>query len=352
MKKILIIQALLLLAVLPTIAQKLKLQNPIVNVGRTGYQSPITAVFEFKNKGGHKMRIESVQPDCYCTTVDYPKGELGEKFQVRMTYDARQLGHFNKQAAIYTSGSKNPVYICMTGVVLEHYVDFSAAYPINMDNLLLDKAELEFDDINQGDRQEQILNIYNNGTKMCRPILMHLPSYLTAVATPEQLEPGQAGTITVTLNSLRLRDYGLTQSAVYLAANPGDKVNHAHTINVSAVLLPQSPADNAAQRINAPKMQLSKESVDVVFDGKKKKTETIDITNTGRSELNISSLQLFTDGLKVSLGKRRLRPGESTQLKITVLRDDIKKVRKRPRILMITNDPDKMKVTINIHANL
>jgi hypothetical protein len=66
--------------------------------------------------------------------------------------------------------------------------------------------------------------------------------------------------------------------------------------------------------------------------------------------LDISSLQLFTGGLQVSLGKSHLKPGETTQLKITALRDDLKKVRTRPRILMITNDPDQSKVTITINA--
>ena len=75
------------------------------------------------------------------------------------------------------------------------------------------------------------------------------------------------------------------------------------------------------------------------------------VTNNGRTELDISSLQLFTRGLQVSLGKRRLQPGESTKLKITAQRDELKKVRTRPRILMITNDPAKSKVaiTINFH---
>ena len=74
------------------------------------------------------------------------------------------------------------------------------------------------------------------------------------------------------------------------------------------------------------------------------------MTNVGQSELNITSLQMFTSGLKISLGKRKLQPGESTKLKITALRDDLRKVRTRPRILMIVNDPQKPKVTITINV--
>ncbi len=349
-KSKLILTLILLLTTGSAMAQKLILDTPIVDVGKTGYEHPVTAVFEFRTKNGRKLRITEVRPDCNCTVVDYPKGELGDKFQVRMTYDARQLGHFDKQAAIITNNGGKPIYIRMKGVVLTEVLDFSGTYPIEMGDLRLDKNELEFDDINKGTMLVQELHIVNNGSKACQPNLMHLPSYLQATTTPEKLAPGRAGKITVTLNSAKLRDYGLTQTSVYVAANPGDKVRSDHEITVSAVLLPAFEGMTEAQKEQAPRIQLSKETIDITFDGKSKKADIIDITNGGRSELNISSLQMFTSGLRISLDKRRLRPGESARLKVTALRDDLKKVRTKPRILMITNDPQKPKIVININA--
>ena len=331
-------------------AQKLVIKKPTVEVGRTGYQQPVTAVFECQNKSRHKLRIQSIEPDCYCTVVNYPKGDIGgnEKFQIKMTYDARQLGHFNKQAAVFSNGTAKPVYLCMKGVVLTEVQDFTASYPIAMGDLLLDKSELEFNDINMGAVQEQLIHIYNNGGKAYRPNLMHLPSYLTATMTPQRLAPRQAGVLKVSLNSSEIHDYGLTQTTVYLAQNPGDKVSAENEIPVSVILLPSFTGISEAATQYAPKIQLSKEQVLIRFDGKKKKSDVIEISNTGRTELDISSLQLFTDGLQVSLGKSRLAPGGKTKLKITALRDELKKVRTRPRILMITNDPKKPKVTIEV----
>ena len=352
MKRNIIIPTLLLLTALPVSAQKLVISKSTVNVGRTAYQQPVTAVFECRNKSHRKLKIEAIKPDCHCTTVYYPKNEIGanERFQIRMTYDARQLGHFDKQAAVVSNASSKPVYICMKGVVLTEVVDFSKTYPVEMGDLLLDKADLEFDDINKGDTQVQEIHLYNNGVKAYEPNLMHLPSYLSATVTPQRLFPRQAGIIKVTLNSSELRDYGLTQNTIYLAGNPGDKISPDHEISVSAILLPSFLGITDAQRQYAPKLQLSKEKVDILFDGKKKKSDVIELANVGRSELEISSLQLFTGGLTVSLGKKRLSPGERTKLKFTAVRDKLKKVRTRPRILMITNDPSKPKVTITINA--
>ena len=345
-----ILSLLLASAIGSASAQKLTIEKTTIDVGKTGYQQPITAVFEFRNRGHRKVRIESVKPDCNCTKVDYPKGELSDKFEIRMTYDARQLGHFDKQCAVVTSNMKKPLYLRMKGIVLAEYQDLSKNYPIEIGDLLLNRSDLEFDDINRGDQQVQLLHIYNSGNQTCQPNLMHLPDYLTAAMVPERLAPGHAGTMTVTLNSTKIHDYGLTQTSVYLAGNPGDKVSADNEIPVSTVLLPSFVGVTAAQKQYAPKMLLSKKQVDILFAGKSKKKDVIEISNQGRTELNISSLQLFTGGLQVSLGQSRLKPGESTKLKITAIRDDLKKVRTRPRILMITNDPDQPKVTITINA--
>ena len=105
-------------------AQKLVVTQDNVMAGRTGFCQPITATFELRNKSLRKLVIESVKPDCGCTAVEYPK-EVGanDKFTIKMTYDARQLGHFQKMAAIVSNGSKQPVYLTMRGIVLPEMVD-------------------------------------------------------------------------------------------------------------------------------------------------------------------------------------------------------------------------------------
>ena len=84
------------------------------------------------------------------------------------------------------------------------------------------------------------------------------------------------------------------------------------------------------------------------LQNKSKAKDEIEIRNEGKAVLEISKVQLFTAGLQVQLGKQRLEPGESTRLKVTAIGKELKKVRTRPRILMITNDPNNQKVVINI----
>jgi hypothetical protein len=339
-----------LFTLLPLNAQRLTVKTTTVDVGVTGYEQPVTATFEMRNKGFRRLVIQSVKPDCGCTKIEYPKEVgVGDKFTIKMTYDARQLGHFQKMCLVKSNGTKKPFYLTMTGEVRSDFRDYSGEYPIEMGDLLLDKAELEFDDVNKGDVPEQELHILNNGKKAMRPNLMHLPPYLTAITSPDHLLPGRTATITVKLLSEKLRDYGLTKTTLYMAHNPGDKVRQDYAIDVATVLLPDMKQFEKENKELAPQLQMSATDVDFTdFGGKTKKTATVTLHNTGQSPLKITSLQLFTAGLKVTLSKSQIAPGQSANLKITGMAEVLHQLRTRPRILMITNDPDHAKVVVNI----
>ena len=339
-------------------AQTLTATEPILDCGTTGFEVPVTATFQLWNKGQQPIQIKSVHPDCGCTKVEYPRQEIavGESFKVLLTYDGRQLGHYYKQAAVTAEGLEEPLYLAMKGIVLADMKDYSGSYPFNMGSLLLDRNYIEFDDVNRGDQPQQELYIMNNGTKVMQPTIMHLPSYLSATVSPRRLSPGHAGLVTLTLNTEKVHDLGLTQTSVYIGQQLGEKVSSKNELPVSVVLLPDLKSLSGGQKQFAPKLQLSAEAGDInapvidlgSFSGKTKKQGEITLLNNGRTALEISSLQMFTPGLKVTLGKRQLKAGESTKLKVTAYRDRLKTARSAPRVLMITNDPDHAKVTIVI----
>ena len=309
-------------------AQKLVVAQATVECGRTGYQQPITATFQLRNKSHRKLVIESIKPDCGCTTVEYPR-EVGanDKFTITMTYDARQLGHFQKMAVITYTGT----------------------YPLAMGNLLLDKDALEFDDVNKGDAPVQEIHILNNSLETMEPRLMHLPSYLDATYSSETLLPGKAATITVTLRSDHLRDYGLTKTKVFLAQKLGEKVSASNALDVAITLLPDLKQFEGVSRAQAPRLQISETNLDFTdFQKHQKKTIDVKLTNEGQTKLTISSMQMYTGGLKVTLDSRDIEPGQSTMLHVTGFKEELAQVKGRPRILMITNDPDHAKIVINI----
>lgn len=342
---------LLLMIALPLNAQKLQVIDKEIDCGKVEYNKPVTATFKMKNKGGRKLIISDVRVSCGCISADYPKDEIssGEDFELKVTYDARQMGHFFKEACIYSNGTKEPVYISMKGIVQEHVNDYSKTYPYKVGDLRVDKLDLEFDDVNRGDMPVEEINMVNEGTAVLEPNLMHLPPYLTAEASQPYLRPGQTGKIMVTLHSDLIHDLGITQTTLHLANRKGDKVSQENEINASAVLLPSFAQLTENELLNAPKITLSEENeVTMDFGNKTKQTRKIEITNTGKSLLVIRSLRMFSDALRVTLGKTELAPGQKTTLKITADKELMAKARTTPRVLMITNDPNKAKVVIKI----
>ena len=150
------------------------------------------------------------------------------------------------------------------------------------------------------------------------------------------------------MHSDRIHDLGITQTTLHLANRKGDTVSPDNEVNVSAVLLPSFSQLTETELLNAPRISLSEEEITMDFGNKDKSSAKVDITNRGKSLLVIRSLHMFSDALRVTLGKTELAPGQKTTLKITADRDMMSKARTQPRVLMITNDPSKAKVVLRI----
>jgi len=334
-------------------AQRLVIEQDVIDIGKTGFEVPVTATFELRNKGLKSVTISEVKVDCGCTKAEWPMGSIagGEHFQITFTYDARMLGHFEKQACVIYNGQKEQLWLTMKGVVDAEYKDYSKQFPYNFGGLLANVNNLEFDNVNKGDFPELEIKVLNNTTASITPNLLHLPAWLTALAQPEILTPGQSGRIVLTLNSLLLSNYGLTQQSVYLAKTLGERVSNETEMPVSVVLLPDLSAFDGINRQSAPQLHLSSDHLNLGrMNGKMHKNGVIMLTNTGKTPLIITSLQMFTGGMTVTLDKRELKPGATAKLKVKIDRDQLLKERTKPRVLLITNDPDHSKVVININV--
>lgn len=347
---------IIVLSVLAALSAELRAQdivaaNDVVDCGQVEYNVPVTAEFELINNGNKSLRISEVQTSCGCMVADYPQQAIqsGEKFLVRVTFDSRQMGHFDKFADVCTEGSDTPLMLRMKGVVVREVKDYSGDYPYQIGALLADKNTLEFNDVNSGESPQLKIHIRNTGGETVEPVVMHLPDYLEADVSPSKIKSGRAGVVTITLDSRKLDNLGLTETKVFLGSKPGEKVDADKEINVSAVLLPTFQDMTDAELAMAPTIEVSEKELNLgAADGKKKLKGTIMIKNTGKSELRISNLQMFSSALSLSLNKSVLDPGEEAKLKVTANVERMKTSHSAPRVLMITNDPKNPKVEINV----
>ena len=313
MKNRIILSCLIALFSVPQLlAQHVSVKNDMIDVGQIKFQNAASADFEIKNVSNKAIYIRELLTSCGCVVGDYPQEIIrrDSSFVVRLTYDAMQLGHFEKYASIYFNDDTEPTILTLKGVVVEEIVNFEGNYPYKLGELFVDKVNIEFDDVSRGERPFAEIHVKNPTSNTVQPVVMHLPNFLTADMSPPDKE-----------------------------------------ITVSAILLPDFNDLTDLQRLNGPRMKLSTESLDLgSFNGKKKAKGDLFITNVGRSRLTISALQMYTVGLQVSMDKTSVEPGETLRLRVTASAKDLKYARSKPRILMITNDPEKPKVTIDVNV--
>ena len=317
------------------------------------WKHPATATFTIKNDGDKPLVISNVTTSCGCTVADWTKTPIapGATGTVSSTFDAKALGHFYKDIGVYCNAADRPIYLMIQGEVSADSKNYTLTHPFEIGAIRLNKDAIEFDDANKGDKPTMEILVANTTNEVYAPVLMHLPPYMEAVAVPERIGKKGTGKIKVTLDTDKLPKFGLTTATVYLSRFPGDKVGEENAIPVSAVLLPDFSHISQQQRLNPPAVELSTAELTLPsLAENEKKSQKIVVKNVGKSDLEITDLQVFNSALGVQLKKRVLKPGASTKMKITAYGKYLKKVKGTPRVLMITNDPNCPKIIVKVNV--
>ena len=263
MKRILITLYVLASVVLTAVAQARFTSNTeMYSFGQIEWKHPVTVQYTITNTGDQPLVLTEVEPDCACSVAQWTKTPIapGAKGTVNVTFDAKALGHFQKSVAIYSNAQPNLVYLKFNGEVVQEIKDFTKTHPYLIGQIRIDKNSLDFPDIQHGEQPVIHIGVVNLSDRPYEPVLMHLPPYLQTKVEPNVLQKGEKGVITLTLNSERLTDLGLTQASVYLSRFSGDKVGDENEIPVSAILLPDFSGMTEVEKANAPVISLSTRS--------------------------------------------------------------------------------------------
>ncbi len=341
----------LLLSTQVVMAQKISFEQNTVDVGKVLWKSPVTATFRFTNKDGRQpLQIKEVDAGCGCLNVKWPSAPVskGMTEEIKITYDAMMLGHFDRYIEVYTNQGAKPVRIRMKGHVTNGAQEaIEQAFPYRIDDICLSTNNIEFPDVHKGDSTVTYLEVLNDGTEVYEPQLMHLPPYITAKAIPEMLARGRKGKIELTLHGDLMPSLGLNQTQIYVARYTGDRVGTNNDLTVSAVLLPDM--HEAEYRAQLPRFQISTTNLHLGKLGKKSKLKgKVFIQNKGTATLTLSNIQAFNQAVQVSLPKRELKPGEEIRMDITVEAKYLGMSKAQPRVLIITNDPQHCKEVVNV----
>lgn len=320
----------------------------IIKTGEVRFQQPHTVVFGFTNRGDKPLHIKKVHPSCGCTKSSHTPGNImpGGRGEIVVVYDAAMLGTFSKFVEVYTNAGKDPEFLSFQGRVVTELTDYASDFPIDLGNVRLNTNLVEFEYVKPGEVLAAELQVVNTERTPYRPMLMHLPPYMHAEYEPEDIPAGKSGVIRLILDSKGLPSMGLNQTSVYLARYMGDKVGDGNEIVVSSVLLP--PVKEAANPGAAtPKARLSTEEVVMSTADKKMKADVL-LANDGKAPLVVHNLQVFNPAVEVSLSNRKVSPGGTAKMRIKLNKKLIGRFKARPRVLLVTDDPDTPVRIVNI----
>lgn len=321
--------------------------------GEIGWHCAKTQSIVLHNKSRHAVVLMDVRTDCGCLVTSWQKGQLleaGQRAIISATYDANTLGHFKKAIRVYAKerdGEVRETEMWVSGQVVPFVVDYSLDYPYSIgEGLYLTGSLLEFDDVRHGDAPQQVLRIVNGTKQNYTPSLMHMPSWLSVKCEPAMLRPGHSGRLVFTADAGKISRYGLTQTSVYVSRHLGDRVGQDNELEVTLTLVPNVSPSSA----NSPRAEV--DSVVVLANSGVKKARrtsgSVFIRNVGGSDLQINRLQVYNTGLKVSLSKSTIAPGQNAVLRVSGWAETDNNDKGRRRILLITNDPLRPKITIDV----
>lgn len=89
--------------------------------GNVKLNQPASAKFTFTNISNKPLIIETATASCGCTTPAYPKKPIlpGKTAEIGATYNAANVGHFDKSVTVKFAGIDKPVVLIITGDVVK-----------------------------------------------------------------------------------------------------------------------------------------------------------------------------------------------------------------------------------------
>ncbi len=124
MKKILLSAAVILLTASAFAQKKVddiaKFATETINFGKIKQGVPTKGVFTVTNVSNQPIIIEQANPTCGCTISDYTKEPIaaGKTGIINATFNAANVGHFDKHLTVKFAGIDEVKSITFTGDVL------------------------------------------------------------------------------------------------------------------------------------------------------------------------------------------------------------------------------------------
>lgn len=305
-------------------------------------KGPVTHEFVFTNNSSRPVKILTVQASCGCTTPGWSKESVdpGKTGFIQASYNPKgRPGFFNKSLTVTTDLDANPVVLYIKGQV-------SSEGKANNADFLITNGALKFktSSFNMGKvflKDEFVVRefpIFNGGAKQITftaPVVG--PKYIKADVEPKTVAPGEKATLKISYNGKLKNQYGFQSDNIEL--HTSDEVNPVKSFSVYATLEDYFPELTPEEVAKAPQLRMNTSTMDFGrIKGNAPTVREIQVTNAGRKELTLRSLQGNCTCVTASASKTSIKPGDSSTIKVAFDPQDRSGTQQKA-VTIYSNDP-------------
>lgn len=302
---------------------------------------PVVHEFSFTNGAGRPIKILSVVASCGCTTPGWSKEPVAPSkigfVQASFNPQGRP-GHFTKTLTVTTDFDANPIVLQIKGEVEPSGKPVETDYDIANGNWRLKTAAFNFGKVFIKDdytvREFSFVNSSAKAVTYTGKVVA--PNYIKVDVVPHTVEPGAKGIVKVKYNGKLKNRYGFQSDNVQLTTD--DELEPVKSFNVYATLEDYFPQLAPEELAKAPRLSVGSALDFGRIRQNAEATRDIQITNTGKKELTIKSLQGNCSCINAVAGKFNLKPGESGTLRVTFNPEDRTGTQTKS-VTIYSNDP-------------
>ncbi|MDL2264918.1 DUF1573 domain-containing protein [Parabacteroides sp. OttesenSCG-928-G07] len=312
---------------------------------------PAAHVFTLKNTGTAPLVITRITASCGCAQPEWSKEPIaaGGDGEIKVVFDPQgRPGPFHKTISVYSNANKSPVTLAIRGTVTPKSMQPQLVYPYTIGDLKMTSKTVLFSSVRPTETLGERINVMNESDVPITIQLGKTPDYIHVEANPKTIAPGKTGEITVMLDGRNAKNKGRMTLDLPITLNGGETKEIIGSIHIAANLIDNFSKLSNSERAQAPVAEISNTLLAFGKVAEKggflpllsgKASITFDIKNTGKSPLLIYSITSDDNRLDISGGRRELKPGASTTIKISIQPKDIK-AQMEALVNVVCNDPN------------
>lgn len=302
---------------------------------------PVVHEFKFTNTTNRPIKILSVQPSCGCTTPLWSNDAIpsGNSGFIQASYDPKgRPGYFNKTLTVTTDFDANPVVLQIKGNVSTEGVGSEGDFKVQVGGWNFKTTSFNMGKVYLNDEATvRDFPFLHTGAKPITVTKIIGPAYIKTEVTPKTILPGEKGHVKLVYNGKKKNEYGFQTDNVEIHTD--DDSSPVKSFTVYATLEDDFSGLKPEEIVRSPRLSMSSSSMDF---GRVAKNATINreitVTNVGKKELLIKSVQGNCSCIAASAAKTSLKPGESTVVRITFDAQD-RKATQTKAVTIYSNDP-------------